>query len=139
MNPICIYIANGDPSFTKYASEYLSNLPQVSLVGSSDNAEAAFKDLKQKDCHLIFIDIALRDVCGIELIRRLRRDGITSKIVMLTMVGGTEYDELARTIGADAHIAKYDLCHRIEAMIQSFSDGKAPEVKQDGYQSRTAS
>lgn len=56
----------------KLLSEYVSKIPKIKLCGVCDNAVHALEILQQEEIDLIFTDIQMPDLSGIEFIRSLK-------------------------------------------------------------------
>ena len=92
----------------------------------------AFKCLAERDADLILLDVMLPDGDGFGLCRRLRSDGVTAMILMLTARGG-EADLLAGfEAGADDYLGKpfrlTELLARVRALLRrsGVGSGEAP-------------
>jgi CheY-like chemotaxis protein len=60
-------------------------------------------------CSLVVLDMVMPDSEGIETLIRLRREGVTTKILAISGAGrGSEYLQIARTLGADGVAHKQD-------------------------------
>ncbi|MEO1451629.1 MAG: LytTR family DNA-binding domain-containing protein, partial [Bacteroidota bacterium] len=57
----------------KVLETYISRMPDLELVGTCENALAAMQTLRQHAVDLMFLDIHMPDLTGLELIRSLRR------------------------------------------------------------------
>ena len=78
-------------------------------------------------CDLIVLDIMLPDIDGSEILRRLRKRGISTPVLMLTAKGDLETKVESLDIGADDYLTKpfdiAELLARIRALIRR-STGK---------------
>ncbi|HEY1016723.1 MAG TPA: response regulator transcription factor, partial [Herpetosiphonaceae bacterium] len=87
--------------------------------------------VRQRDPHLIILDIRLPDASGFDLCRQLRADGFTQPILMLT-ARDEEFDRvLGLEMGADDYMIKpfslRELIARLRAMFRrSYGDLAAP-------------
>lgn len=70
-----------EPLALKLVSDYISKTPYLELVGAFDNPLDAIDFLTENDAELIFVDIQMPDLTGIEFTRSLEED---HKIVFTT-------------------------------------------------------
>jgi CheY-like chemotaxis protein len=90
---------------------------------AADGAEALAAQPQHHD--LILLDLQMPVMTGWELLRRLRSDGITTPVVLMS-ANGTVEDEAA-TCGADGMLAKPFSLDVLDALIARFAahDGHA--------------
>ena len=61
----------------KLLTDYVSKVPELELVGTSENAIAAKSLLQQHTVDLLFLDIQMPDLTGIELLKVLKNPPLT--------------------------------------------------------------
>jgi two-component system copper resistance phosphate regulon response regulator CusR len=87
----------------------------------SDGA-AGLEQIESNDYDLILLDILLPRVNGLDVCARLRRDGITTPILMLTARGGPDQRVEGLDAGADDYLAKPyhfpELLARVRALLR---------------------
>lgn len=82
----CIII-DDEPIARQYLSDYVSKMPQLKLLATYSKAMDAYEIIESGDAGLVFIDIQMPGITGIEFIRTLQR----KPAVILT----TAYSEYA--------------------------------------------
>ncbi len=75
--------------------------------------------LYQKDYDLIVLDLTMGGMSGEELTRRLRKDAVTTPIVILTGDGDTEHKIALLNAGADEYVVKPFSADELIARINS--------------------
>jgi DNA-binding LytR/AlgR family response regulator len=80
-------IIDDEPIARELLRTYVDRIPELVLIGSCKNANEAYENLYQHQIDLIFLDIKMRVITGIEFLRSLRRP----PLVILT----TAYSEYA--------------------------------------------
>jgi two-component system alkaline phosphatase synthesis response regulator PhoP len=98
-------------------------------VSTAADGEAALEAARNPQLDLILLDVMLPGMSGVEVLRVLRRDGVTTPVIILSAKG----DELDRVVGlqvgADDYVAKPfsrpELLARIEAVLRR--NRRAPE------------
>lgn len=103
---VTVLIADDEPSIVELVRVTLED-ERVRIVEALD-AEEALEQAEQHQPHLIFLDVALPDMSGLEVCRRLRRDPrfAEAKIVMLTAAAQQEDVKRGIAAGADHYLTK---------------------------------
>ncbi len=83
---------------------------------------AALEQIESNDYDLILLDILLPRVNGLDVCARLRRNGVTTPILMLTARGGPDQRVEGLDAGADDYLAKPyhfpELLARVRALLR---------------------
>jgi two-component system copper resistance phosphate regulon response regulator CusR len=91
-------------------------------VDVAGDGAAALEQAAANDYDLIILDILLPRMNGIEVCRRLREDGLSVSILMLTARGGPDQRVEGLDVGADDYLAKPyhfpELLARIRALLR---------------------
>ena len=91
-------------------------------VTSAADGEAALEAARSERLDLVLLDVMLPGMSGVEVLRVLRREGVTTPVIILSAKG----DEIDRVVGlkvgADDYVAKPfsrpELLARIEAVLR---------------------
>src|SRR6188474_350019 len=91
-------------------------------VSSTADGESALEAARNERLDLILLDVMLPGMSGLEVLRALRRDGVTTPVIVLSAKG----DEIDRVVGlkvgADDYVSKPfsrpELLARIEAVLR---------------------
>jgi len=105
-------------------------------VTTAGDGQAALEAARGERLDVILLDVMLPGMSGIEVLRVLRKEGVTTPIIILSAKG----DEIDRVVGlkvgADDYVAKPfsrpELLARIEAVLRrQRREGEAPEVREE--------
>jgi len=105
-------------------------------VSSSADGEAALEAARNERLDLILLDVMLPGMSGLEVLRALRRDGVSTPVIVLSAKG----DEIDRVVGlkvgADDYVSKPfsrpELLARIEAVLRRHRREPAePELREE--------
>lgn len=105
-------------------------------VTTAGDGQAALDAARGERLDAILLDVMLPGMSGIEVLRVLRKEGVTTPIIILSAKG----DEIDRVVGlkvgADDYVAKPfsrpELLARIEAVLRrQRREGEAPEVREE--------
>ena len=100
------------------------------------DGEAALDAGRSADLDLVLLDVMLPGMSGVEVLRVLRRDGVTTPVIILSAKG----DEIDRVVGlkvgADDYVAKPfsrpELLARIEAVLRRHRrEAEEPERREE--------
>jgi YesN/AraC family two-component response regulator len=96
------------------------------VIEEAGNADEALQKIKGGPPHLIFMDIRLPGVNGLQLTQRLKKDFPDINIAILTDYDLPEYRQAAVQYGADRFFVKNSFkWDDLEALVQSISS-RAP-------------
>jgi len=104
-------------------------------VTSAADGESALETARSERLDLILLDVMLPGMSGVEVLRVLRREGVTTPIIILSAKG----DEIDRVVGlklgADDYVAKPfsrpELLARIEAVLRRHRrEAEEPEPRE---------
>jgi YesN/AraC family two-component response regulator len=111
-----------------FKTRLLEHFPSMSVQEAIDGKEAMEK-INRMPPHLIFMDICLPGLNGLQLTHKIKKEYPDIKIAMLTAYDLPEYQQAASQCGADHFFVKDSLDWKeIEAFVQSslriISEGK---------------
>ena len=75
-------------------------------VDTANSAEAAIEKAKKAKPDIVFLDIRMRGMSGLEALREIKKIDNNIKAVMLTILEDKETMEKAKALGADEYITK---------------------------------
>jgi len=81
MNTYSCYILDDEPLAIKVIEEYLKRLPQFELVGRQTDSIKAYAEIKELKPELIFLDIEMPELNGLELLRSMEHN---AQIILTT-------------------------------------------------------
>jgi two-component system KDP operon response regulator KdpE len=103
-NPVRVLVVDDEPAILRFLRAGLGS--QGYFVIEADSGHAALDALRKNRVDLIVLDLGLPDIDGIEVIKRIRDDGSTVPIIVLS----SREDEAAKVkaldLGADDYLTK---------------------------------
>jgi DNA-binding NarL/FixJ family response regulator len=115
-------IVEDDPLFRQILKEILaSRCPSISIKEAAHGVEA-LRELDMNHLDLIFMDIKLPGMNGLELTKRIKESHPGIPVIILTNHDTPEYRKAAFECGADYFISKASSIEQeIEMAVQSIS------------------
>ncbi len=115
-----ILVIEDDPAIRRGISDNL--ILESYEVTAIDSAEEGYESLSQDEPDLIILDVMLPGMNGYEFCRKIRREGYTLPVLMLT-ARGEEFDRvMGLDLGADDYVTKpfsiLELLARIRALLR---------------------
>lgn len=119
-----IMLVDDHPLLRKGLHQLINMIPDTEVVAEAGSGEEALRLGVDLDPDLILLDLNMQHMNGLETLSNLRKAGVTSRIVMLT-VSDAEEDVLeAITRGADGYLLKDMEPEELRVQIQSALQGK---------------
>ena len=101
------------------------------LVDSAMDGEEALVFIKDYQYDVIVLDIMLPHIDGLEVLKRARRDGIQTPIILLTAKSTIEDKITGLDLGADDYLPKPFSTEELLARIRALGRRKVTQLKED--------
>ena len=122
-----IVVVEDDPAILRGLSDNLKFESHEVLTAT--DGEAGYRLIREKNPDLVILDLMLPKMSGYELCRKLRGEGLTTPILMLTARGEETDRVLGLDLGADDYVTKpfsvRELLARIRAILRRMQPPKA--------------
>jgi DNA-binding NarL/FixJ family response regulator len=102
----------------------LEKMPGVEVMGEASNGREALEFVRLQLPSLVLMDIAMRDLGGLEALPRIRKSFPTVKVVILSAHANEEYVIRALRSGASGYMLKDAATVELELVIKSVAQGK---------------
>lgn len=102
----------------------LEKIPGIVVIGEVSDGLSAIKMAKDLEPDVVLMDIAMRGMNGLEATRRIRQDGLRTKILMLSMYTNEEYLKEALSAGAAGYLLKDADRNELEVAIKAVCRGE---------------
>lgn len=119
-----ILLVDDHPLLRKGLRQLISLADNLEVVGESSKGEDAIALGIELDPDLILLDLNMQDMNGLDTLSRLRDEGVTSRIVMLTVSDADEDVLEAIARGADGYLLKDMEPEELLLQIQRALQGK---------------
>lgn len=121
MDKLTVYIIEDDPMVLEVNKGFLQRLDGFKLVGEAAEGKPAIGDIHKLQPDLIFLDMYLPDMSGLELLRELRLENISSDVIMITAARDAVTIREALRFGAVDYLVKPFRFERFQEALQKFS------------------
>lgn len=147
-NRIRVYLADDHPIYRQGLADAIKGRPDLELVGEAADGRTALDEIRELIPDVSVIDLAMPELSGFEVLNAIQRDGVATKIVVLS--ANTESEAVFRAVaeGAVAYIPKEadreEVCDAIAAasrgdvvLSSDIQAGLANEIRLRGKEERT--
>jgi len=109
MNPTesqTILIVDDHPLFRKGVIQLIQAAPEFRFVGEAASGREGIVLARRLQPDMILLDLNMKDMNGVEVLKTLKDDGLDSRIIMLTVSDQAEDLMAALQAGADGYLLK---------------------------------
>jgi DNA-binding response OmpR family regulator len=89
---------------------------QHEMVGAQ-NGYQALEKLKEQAYQLVFLDIKMPGMNGIEVLRWIKNESSDTRVVIITALPQEEYEEEVRQLGIDGYVRKPFDVREVERIV----------------------
>jgi len=124
MNPIRILLADDHALVRAGIRTLLEKIPNVEVVGEASTGRQALEMVKTRLPNLVFMDIAMAELGGLEALPRITKDFPGVRVIVLSAHANEEYVIRALRGGAAGYMLKDAATTELELAITSVSEDK---------------
>lgn len=106
MTPLRVLIVDDSPIIRDRLSEFLSDLPNMALVGKAEDGRQGETLFRQHRPDLVILDIDLPEIGGLDLLSQFKAEDPACIVVMLTSYSFRQIRQRCKTLGADYFFEK---------------------------------
>lgn len=121
-----ILVIEDNQTVNETLSEYINNVPKLSLAGSYFNCEDAIRNLKNDLPRIILMDIDLPGMDGIEGTKKIKKLSPKTDVIIITVFENSENVFAALCAGATGYLTKNIDNLELESSIEECLLGGAP-------------
>ena len=118
MSSALVAIVDDDPRIQELLGAELTDLDQPHCSYSS--ADALLGDVNNSRPALIFLDVLMPGMGGMECLQHLRQQGFGGAVVMFSALNDAELQEQAKAAGANGWVLKAALFDNLEAVLNRY-------------------
>jgi len=128
---ISVLLVDDHPVVIEGLRKVLATTPDISVTGEAHDASSALERARLLRPDVILLDLRMPGASGIQTVRRLREQGATQAVIILTSYGDQAYVRQALEAGADGYLLKNTPPEQLIAAIRAASRGRrqlSPEL-----------
>jgi len=101
-----VMLVDDHPLLIKGLKQLLEFESDIEVVAEASNGASAVKEAVEHDPDLIILDLNMQGMDGIQTLKSMRKEGVTSRIVILTVSDQDEDVVASISAGADGYLLK---------------------------------
>jgi two-component system response regulator NreC len=105
---IKVLLVDDSLQFVEALKEYFSSSPEFPVIGWAESGGSAIQKVQELQPDLVFMDIFMPGMNGLEATRQIKRLSNPPRVIMLTVFDAAEYRKASADVGADGFICKSD-------------------------------
>lgn len=123
-NALRVAILEDNLNLAELVADHLATIPGFAPVTVFHSAVTALREIPQLDPHVALIDLRLVGMSGLECIRRLREQGVSTKLLAFTASNSPDIVVEVLRAGADGYLLKNQpLAQLVNQLIKTCSGG----------------
>lgn len=119
-----VMLVDDHPLLRKGLRQLLGFEPEFEIIAEAGSGAEALAMVSETEPDLIILDLNMQGMDGLETLKRFRDEGITSRIVMLTVSDNNEDVIKAISQGADGYLLKDSDPDELLEQIKKAASGK---------------
>lgn len=119
-----LLIADDHPIFRKGLVELISESPEYEICGEAENGNVALELIRSKTPSIAILDINMPGMNGFDVLKAVGNEGLSTKIIFLTMHNEEELFNKAMDLGVKGYILKECAAKDILDCIHSVAEGR---------------
>ncbi len=123
MAKLSVIIVDDHPVIRHGVSSVLKQLPDMTIVGESQSANAALPEIKRLKPDVAILDITMAGISGIDLIPYIKDFSEDTAVIIYTMHEMPDYLQRAFNAGAKGYVLKGDEINDLIAAIREVKKG----------------
>lgn len=119
-----IYLVEDHPIFRDGISQLINKEDDLQVVGGCESAADCMKYVRENQPDLIIVDITLKDSCGIELTKLIKKTYPNLPVLILSMHEELIFADRVLKAGARGYITKREATSKVIDAIRRVLQGK---------------
>jgi two-component system nitrate/nitrite response regulator NarL len=105
-SPIRVFVAEDHPLYRDGLAEAIRLRPEFSLVGQAGDGRTALEQIRALEPDVAVLDIKMPQLDGVQVLHAIERDGLTTRVLLVSAFSEGERVHDALTRGASGFVSK---------------------------------
>lgn len=105
-SPVRVLIAEDHPVYLQGLTDVIRTRAEFALVGEAADGRSALTRIRELSPHVAVLDVRMPQLDGVQVLRAIRRDGLPTRILLLSAFADGELVHAALTLGAAGFVSK---------------------------------
>ena len=123
-NPARILIIDDHPVVRRGLAGLINEADDLTVCGEADSLSQGLALLRELKPALALVDLSLGDGHGLELIKQARAEGLTTRLLVVSMMDESLYADRVLRAGAEGYLRKEEATENIVTAIRDVLIGK---------------
>jgi len=123
-NPARILIIDDHPIVRRGLAGLINEADDLTVCGEADSLALGLSQIRALKPSLALVDLSLGDGHGLELIKQVRSEGITTRLLVVSMMDESLYADRVLRAGAEGYLRKEEATENIVTAIREVLVGK---------------
>lgn len=120
---IRVAVIDDHPAIPESLSGLLAGKMGFEFVGSAENPDDAYRLIKDEKPDYAVVDLSLNGGSGMDVLRRIKEEGLDTKAIVYSVHRGTLHAERALRAGAKGYVRKRQSLDKLFEAIRDVSNG----------------
>jgi DNA-binding NarL/FixJ family response regulator len=118
-SPKTILVVDDSPLIIRRLLEMLREIPNVAWIKHAGSYQQAMEIINEHHPRILLLDINLPDKSGIEILRNVKENASSVKVIMITNQANEYYQKLCIKLGANYFVDKTKEFEQIAGIISA--------------------
>jgi DNA-binding NarL/FixJ family response regulator len=123
-SPICVVLADDHPIVRAGIRAELEKIDEVNVAGEADDGRGAIELIKKHHPNVVFMDISMRGLNGLEATARITKEFPKVRVIILSMHQNEEYFWQALKAGASGYLLKKAATAELATALRRVASGE---------------
>lgn len=122
--PITLFIADDHPIVVEGTRTLLERRPDIDVVGTALDPQTAAREIQRLQPDVVLLDLFFGDTLGAKILQQLQAAGVSSKIIIYTVLSENTFSLQLLKDGARGYLNKNSPIEEIVKAIRQVHQGK---------------
>ena len=119
-----ILIADDHSVVREGLKQYVKTLGKETSVDEAVDGREAWEMIKRYDYDLVILDVSMPGISGLDLLKRMKDTGLTTRVLILSVHPQEQYAMRALRMGASGYLSKDSAFEELKVAIRKIISGR---------------